>query len=129
MTSLLDIGRRVAVPGLIAICIAIVLAGCSGVPAGKLYPIRGEVVSVNAARNEIVLHHDAVAGFMQAMTMPFPVAQRELLDGIAPGERVEGVLLVDGARYAILSLARSEPVATRRRALRPAPQRPDRRDL
>lgn len=80
-------------------------AGCSGMPSGKLYPIRGEVVSVTAARNEVILHHEAIAGFMQGMTMPFPVATRDLLDGIEPGDRVEGVLLVEGARYALVSLA------------------------
>lgn len=81
------------------------VAGCSGMPGGKLYPIRGEVVSITAARNEIVLHHEAIAGFMQGMTMPFPVATRDLLDGVEPGDRVEGVLLVEGSRYALVSLA------------------------
>jgi Cu/Ag efflux protein CusF len=81
------------------------VTGCSGMPSGKLYPIRGEVVSVTAARNEVVLHHEAIAGFMQGMTMPFPVANRDLLEGIEAGDRVEGVLLVEGARYALVSLA------------------------
>jgi protein SCO1/2 len=89
-----------------ALALLVVVAACSGVPTGKLYPIRGEVVSVTAARNEIMLNHDAIAGFMQAMTMPFPVAKRELLDGIEPGDRVEGVLLVEGARYSLVSLAK-----------------------
>jgi Cu/Ag efflux protein CusF len=69
------------------------------------------VVSINAARNEVVLKHEAIAGFMQAMTMPFPVGSREILDGIEPGDRVEGVLLVEGARYALLSLAKLSPPA------------------
>ena len=86
----------------------VVLAGCAGVSDGKLFPIRGEVVAIGATRNEVTLKHEAVAGFMQAMTMPFPVAKRELLDGIAPGDRVEGVLVVEGARYALVSLAKSE---------------------
>lgn len=98
-----ELARTVA-----AVALVLVLggaAGCSGMPSGKLYPIRGEVVSVTAARNEVVLHHEAIAGFMQGMTMPFPVATRDLLDGIEPGDRVEGVLLVEGARYALVSLA------------------------
>jgi protein SCO1 len=98
--------RRAAGHGLVVMALLVVTgAGCSSLPAGKLYPIRGEVVSVTAARNEVVLNHEAVAGFMQAMTMPFPVASRELLDGVDPGDRVEGVLLVEGARYALVSLA------------------------
>lgn len=112
--------RRALLSGLAAVVLAVVtaLAGCSGggVPSGKLYPLRGEVVSVVPDRNEITLRHDAIAGFMQAMTMPFPVARRSLLDGIAKGDRVEGVLLVEDARYAILSLAKVDgdgaPAAT-----------------
>ena len=103
MTRPSPVGWRRAVALALLVMIA---AGCSGVPAGKLYPIRGEVVSINAARNEVVLKHEEIAGFMQAMTMPFPVASRELLDGIAPGDRVEGVLLVEGARYSLVSLAK-----------------------
>lgn len=98
-----ELARTVA-----AIALLLVLGGapgCSGMPGGKLYPIRGEVVSVTAARNEVVLHHEPIAGFMQGMTMPFPVANRDLLEGIEPGDRIEGVLLVEGARYALVSLA------------------------
>lgn len=102
-----------AAPRLVAFALLLAtVAGCSGgLPAGKLYPIRGEVVSINASRSEVVLHHEAIAGFMQAMTMPFPVASRELLDGIEPGDRVEGVLVVEGARYALQSLAKLPPPA------------------
>ncbi|MBM4244412.1 MAG: copper-binding protein [Deltaproteobacteria bacterium] len=101
-----------------AVALVLVLGGapgCSGgMPGGKLYPIRGEVVSITAARNEIVMQHEPIAGFMQGMTMPFPVAKRDLLEGIEPGDRVEGVLLVEGARYALVSLAeiaKGTPVA------------------
>lgn len=91
--------------------LVMIAAGCSGVPSGKLYPIRGEVVTISAARNEVVLKHEEIAGFMQAMTMPFPVASRELLEGVAPGDRVEGVLLVEGARYSLVSLAKLAALA------------------
>ncbi|MEW6273064.1 MAG: copper-binding protein [Thermodesulfobacteriota bacterium] len=94
---------------LAAATLAALAVACTGLPEGKLYPIRGEVVAVGVARNEVTLRHEAVAGFMEAMTMPFPVAKRELLDGVEPGDRVEGVLLVEGARYVILSLAEIPP--------------------
>jgi len=93
----------------LALLLTLVAACSGGLPAGKLYPIRGEVVSINASRSELVLKHEAIAGFMQAMTMTFPVAKREVLDGIEAGDRVEGVLLVEGARYALVSLAKVLP--------------------
>lgn len=101
-----EIARAVAAALLVA-----ALAGCPSTPSGDLYPIRGEVVAVAAERNELTLRHEPIAGFMEGMTMPFPVAKRALLDGLEPGDRVEGVLLVEDARYAILSLAKTAPAA------------------
>ena len=104
--------RQLSVRGAAALALAILIAGaaaCSRESSGKVYPIRGEVVSVSAARNGVVLAHDTVVGFMQAMTMSFPVARSELLDGISTGDRVEGVVLVEGARSTIVGLAKIEP--------------------
>lgn len=100
--------------------LAVLVVGCSSTPSGDLYPIRGEVVSVAAARNEVTLRHEPIAGFMEAMTMPFPVAKRSLLDGIEPGDRVEGVLLVEGGRYALVSLAKTQAPAGKEQP--PAPE-------
>ncbi|HEY8514461.1 MAG TPA: copper-binding protein [Candidatus Binatia bacterium] len=94
-----------------AAILGMTIAACTSLPEGKLYPIRGEVVSVAAARNEVMLRHEPIAGFMEAMTMPFPVAKYELLEGIEPGDRVEGVLLVEGTRFVLLSLAEIPPAA------------------
>src|ERR1035438_9316629 len=37
----------------------------------KTFPIRGKVVSVDAAKGSVLLDHEAVPGFMDAMTMPY----------------------------------------------------------
>lgn len=37
----------------------------------ETYPIKGTIVAVDDARGEITLQHDAVPGFMPAMTMPY----------------------------------------------------------
>lgn len=95
---------------LVALVVA-TLAGCESRPSGEPYPIRGEVVSVTEERNEIVLRHEPIAGLMEAMTMPFPVAQREMLAGLAPGDQVEGVLLKHDRGIVLIKLAKREAPA------------------
>lgn len=58
------------------------LAACSGdeggakplsEPGEKLYAVRGVILSRDAAANTINLDHEAIAGFMEAMTMDYGV--------------------------------------------------------
>ncbi len=37
----------------------------------KVYHLRGKVVSTDAAKGEVTLDHEAIPGFMEAMTMPY----------------------------------------------------------
>jgi len=71
-----------------------VAGACSAPPAGRRYPITGQVLAVHAARNEVVVRHDEIQGFMPAMTMPFPVRDPRLLKDRAPGDLVKGTLVV-----------------------------------
>jgi protein SCO1/2 len=63
-------------------------------PAGTRYAITGQVVAVLADRGEVVIRHDAIPGFMPAMTMPFKVEEQGLLRGRSPGDLVRGILVV-----------------------------------
>lgn len=65
--------------------------GCGAQP--PRYDVTGEVVEVRSA-TEVVVAHDDIEGFMDAMTMPFTVSDPELLEGVDPGDRVAGTLVV-----------------------------------
>ncbi len=67
-------------------------------PGALRFPITGYVVSVDVDAQEIVLDHDEIAGFMDAMTMPFGVKETAVLTALAPGHVVSGTLVLDGAR-------------------------------
>src|SRR5688572_10118385 len=93
-----------------------VAAGCGG-QAGSPDPpaaaaattnheIRGTVVAVDVARLLLEIDHEAIPGFMPAMTMPYEVAEAGLLQGLSAGDRVRGTLRVDGRGYVITSLAK-----------------------
>jgi Cu/Ag efflux protein CusF len=95
-------GRQV----LLAVAILSCLWGCSSEPDGKVYPIRGEVVAVAEPNLEVTLRHEPIAGYMDAMTMSFSVARRDLLGGIAPGDAVEGVILEHDRGVVLIQLAK-----------------------
>jgi protein SCO1/2 len=52
------------------------------------------VVSVDRDRGWFGVSHEPIAGFMDAMTMPFEVRRKEELQGVVPGAVVEFTLLV-----------------------------------
>jgi len=80
----------------------IALAGChsgpkSGAPAAqnfKVYKLRGKVVSTDAAKGEVTLNHEAIAGFMEAMTMPYRLKDPSILSELHPGDTLTADVLV-----------------------------------
>jgi protein SCO1/2 len=73
-------------------------AGSASEPAGTEaadYVLRGVVRSVKQDSGKVVIRHEAIPGFMSAMTMPFPLADRALLDTLREGDEVEGTLRVE----------------------------------
>jgi protein SCO1 len=69
-----------------------------------VYEIRGVVVAVDVGRRILEINHEAIPGFMPAMTMPYEVAEASLLQGLTAGDRVRGTLRVDRRGYIITSL-------------------------
>jgi protein SCO1 len=80
---------RSAVAGGLALLVA-----CAPRPEGRRHELKGQVLAVNPERLEIVIRHEEIAGFMPAMTMPFAVRDKTLLEGRTPGDLVRGTLVV-----------------------------------
>jgi len=60
----------------------------------KSFPIRGRIVSVDAAKGMIMLDHEAVPGFMDAMIMPYKLKDASVASELHPGDRITAKLLV-----------------------------------
>ncbi len=75
------------------------VAGChSGAKTSagpERHPIRGKVVSVVAADQSVMLDHEAIPGFMEAMTMEYRVDDPAVLGEVHPGDRISATLLAD----------------------------------
>jgi len=67
----------------------------------KTFPIRGKIVSVDTAKGSVVLDHEAVPGFMDAMTMSYKLKDPGIASELHPGDRITAKLLVrkDGDDY------------------------------
>jgi protein SCO1/2 len=81
----------------LALALAMFGAGCAQPPAAKQYPLTGQVLAVNATKQEIVIKHDDIPGLMPAMTMSYQVSSPALLAGRTPGETVSATLEVRDA--------------------------------
>lgn len=58
------------------------------------FPLRGEVVGLDTAASSVMVAHQAIPNFMNAMTMPFKVKNRMLLRGLAIGDSIDATLAV-----------------------------------
>ena len=76
----------------VTILLALCTVACS---RSREYELRGQVLAVNAARQEITVKHEDIRGFMPAMTMPFRVENAREIEGRRPGELVRATLVVE----------------------------------
>lgn len=78
----------------------------------KPYPLKGVVVSVDRAGGKVTLKHEAIPGYMDAMTMPFAVGEVKILDDLRPGDVVEAKLLVGDRSSHLEGIVVSRPPGT-----------------
>ena len=68
--------------------------------AARRFAFRGIVRNVDVQKREVTVEHEAVPGFMDAMTMSFPVHDDpQVFEILHPGDRLEAKLVVDGGNY------------------------------
>src|SRR5688572_33256555 len=82
--------------GGIAIVVALAaVAACSRAPEPRRYEVRGQILGVDPARQEVLMKHEDIEGFMPAMTMPYKVQDQAMLQGTQPGDLVTATLVVE----------------------------------
>ena len=82
----------------------LLLAGChSGRPGAAgtasdtdvtVYHLRGKVVSTDPSQGIVVLDHEAIPGFMGAMTMPYQLKNVNVASALHPGDTITADVLV-----------------------------------
>jgi protein SCO1 len=96
-------GRLVA--ALTAAAAVALAIGCQR-PA-RHYQLKGQIIAVDPARQELTIKHQDIPGFMPGMTMAFKVWEPRLIDGRVPGELVTATLIVKGTETYLRDVART----------------------
>lgn len=75
-------------------------------PGERLFPLRGVILSRHVSENTLRIQHEAIDGYMAAMTMDFPV-RGATVDQLPPdGSRIEAKLHVTERRFWVTDVAK-----------------------
>ncbi len=86
---------------LVLATLLLAVAGCKQAQTPQVsgvmqsFTLRGKVLATNPATGEVTLDHEAVPGFMEAMTMPYKLADPSTLSELHPGDRITTRLKVE----------------------------------
>ena len=72
----------------------------------KTYPLRGKVVSVDPARNQITVDHERVEGLWEPMSMAFEVRGVEPGNLPPAGSTIRATLHAENGRYWLTDVTR-----------------------
>ena len=77
-------------PAITAILLGLAVPGGaeSGEAAARTFPVRGIILEIKADTAQVVIRHEAIAGYMEAMTMPFKAPKSGLPRNLQPGDQV-----------------------------------------
>jgi protein SCO1/2 len=64
-------------------------------PNAKRYPMKGKVISVDKAAKKAKVDHEKIEGFMDRMTMDFPIRADWVWSELTPGAEITADLVVD----------------------------------
>jgi protein SCO1/2 len=87
--------KRIIFGWVAAACITMMVANCRKAPEQR-YALKGRVVAVNRAQHQATIAHEAIPGFMDAMTMLFDVRDDWAISVLEPGQEVEATLVIQG---------------------------------
>ncbi len=76
----------------------------------KHFTLRGRVVGVDRAKKTATIEHNAVDGYMDAMTMPFAIRADEVWDDLKVGSDIRADLVVDGAEAWLENISLTAPL-------------------
>jgi protein SCO1 len=94
---------------ILAACLCLMLTatlGCnrsaqstSAASAAKHYAFKGKVVSVDKNAGTANIDNEPIAGFMDAMTMPYTIKPPSALDQLRPGDSITADVMVEPDKY------------------------------
>jgi Cu/Ag efflux protein CusF len=77
------------------------LAGCAKQAPEKRYTLTGDIVGVDPKTRMAMIKGDKIEGWMEAMTMEYPVKDSSEFAKLAAGDRITATVFVGEANYHI----------------------------
>lgn len=65
----------------------------------KRFPLKGKIVSVDRAKKQATIDHEEIPGYMEAMTMRFPIREDYILETMSKDAEIRAELVVDKGEY------------------------------
>ena len=99
--------------GILLLC-ATLAAACNSRPEPRVFELKGQILSIKAEEQEVLVKHEDIPGFMMAMTMPYKVQDASLLQGKAAGDLITATLVVEEVNAYLSAITRtgSAPIET-----------------
>ncbi len=64
----------------------------------RRYLLKGKIVSVEVELKQVTIEHEEIKGYMEAMTMPFPLRDEKLLSKVKKGDQIQATLVIGGTK-------------------------------
>lgn len=65
----------------------------------KRFSIHGEVIRLEAQDRLATIKHQKIEGYMEAMTMAYPIKDQQEYNGLQPGNCIDGTVFVQGDNF------------------------------
>jgi protein SCO1/2 len=88
----------------------VLLLGCSQKLAPKPpveYQMRGEVIKVDPSTQLAIIKGEEIQGWMPAMTMEYPVKNKQEFQKLKAGEQIQAKVIVQGTDYWLANVSES----------------------
>jgi Cu/Ag efflux protein CusF len=87
--------------------------GSNPAEPAKEYSMKGVILRMDAQVRTAVIKHENIEGWMEAMTMEFPIREAREFEKLSVGKRISATVFVRGDEYWIANIqdAPAEPAA------------------
>ena len=95
------------------LALVLLLSACSQTPRQeaqsnqpiKTYKLTGEILGMDAATQVITIKHQEIKGWMEAMTMGFPIKEKAEFEKLKPGRKITADVIVQGDDFWLTKIA------------------------
>jgi Cu/Ag efflux protein CusF len=84
--------------------LVLMLAGCAHKAAEKRYPMQGQIVALDASVHTATIAAGKIDGWMDAMTMEYPVKPDAEFQKLRVGDRIEATVVVGDPAYYVTEI-------------------------